>query len=421
MMVTCTSKVTSDQSDTIDVPIAGRRPRPSPARPVIVFVDDEDRLLDALRRGLAPQAAEWDLRFFRSSLEALCYAQHEHVDVLVTDMAMPGLTGLELIAKLQAVFETADVFTVMLTGQNEPHLKRKALAAGATDLLNKPVILEDLIARVRSVLRLKRYSDELKGQNVQLEQRVKERTTEVRRSRREMIWRLGRAAEFRDSDTGRHVSRVARYSQLIAQAMELPAAFVENLYLAAPLHDVGKIGIPDAILLKPGRLTPEERATMQDHCRIGAHILGDAMRWTPWDELAGEITPVHDEVLRTAREIALSHHEHWDGNGYPSGLVGEAIPLSGRIVAVADVYDALTTERVYKAACSSEVALEMIKASKGKQFDPRVVDSFLKVLPEIEACRRLLCDSGSSPIQPDTYAWLWDSPKQLAEGGGDQS
>lgn len=372
-------------------------------RPVIIFVDDEQRVLDALRRSLCPQTAEWDLRFFSDSSEAWQHAQHERVDVLVTDLAMPGLSGFDLISKLLNNPNTNDVGTIVLTGHGEPETKRQALRIGATDLLNKPVILEDMLVRVRNVLRLKQSTDALKSQNAALDRRVNERTRQLQRSRLEIIWRLGRAAEFRDSDTGLHVARVARFSQLIAEVMGLSATFVKTLYLAAPLHDVGKIGIPDAILLKPGRLTPDERRVMEEHCRIGAHILGDAMQETPWDRIHTSERGVNDsdQVLEVALEIAMSHHEHWDGNGYPCGLVGDAIPLSGRIVAIADVYDALTTERVYKAAFTSDVAFQMIADAAGRQFDPRVFAAFVKAHPDMEASRRLLTDRPNVEVETE--------------------
>jgi putative two-component system response regulator len=374
----------------------------SPSRaPIIVFVDDSERQLEGLKRLIRLEDPGWDLLFLADSGQALETIHCVQPDVVVTDMAMPQLTGLELIERLANDPNTADICTIMLTGLDEPHLKRRALDVGATDLLNKPVTIEDLQARIRSVLRLKSFACQLKAQNESLEHRVQARTQALRESRREILWRLGRAAEFRDSDTGLHVARVARYSQLIAQAMGMPEDFVETIYLAAPLHDVGKIGVPDEILRKPGALTPQERTLMQEHCQIGAHILGDPRRSTPWDRGtdAGDEHDLADPVLMMALEVAIAHHEHWDGNGYPQRLAGSEIPISARIVALADVYDALTTERVYKKAFSSEEAFRMISESSGRQFDPRVFAAFASVVPEIELARTLLADTSPVPVR----------------------
>ena len=234
----------------------------------LLFVDDEPLVLDAFRRSLLSYRASWAMSFVDSPLDAWQRIVANPVDLVVSDMTMPGMDGLELLSRMQARDETRDIPLIIVTGRGEQGLRRRALDLGATDLLEKPVDTDDLIARIRNALRLKSIQDELKSQNELLEQRVRERTAELEASRLEVIRRLAMAAEFRDEETGNHVIRVGLYSRLIAEAMGFNADFVESLGLAAPLHDIGKIGIPDSILLKPGRLTDDEFQTMRGHCVI---------------------------------------------------------------------------------------------------------------------------------------------------------
>lgn len=377
----------------------------------ILFVDDEPHVLDGFRRMLRPFSKQWDIQYLSDSLAACAVIRNKLVDVVVTDVNMPRLTGIELVERLQQHDETRNIPVIVVTGNLECDLKRRALDAGATDLMNKPVQQEELVARLRSSLRLKACYNELQSRNLHLEDRVQERTRQLRDSRLEIIARLGKAAEFRDTDTGRHVLRVAHYSRLIAQALSLPSHDVETIFAAAPLHDVGKIAVPDAILYKPGPLTDAERRMMQEHCRIGEKILGAEVNfWLSGLQLQGDSTRLcqelgNDSVLETARRIAATHHEHWDGRGYPAGLAGEAIPLSGRIVALADVFDALTTTRPYKRAHSTDEALRIIADGVGSQFDPKVHEAFLSVLPQVEEMRLLLADgipaSGGMPASED--------------------
>jgi putative two-component system response regulator len=282
-------------------------------------------------------------------------------DLVLLDLHMPGMDGFELMDRLGPLTDLGtDVPFLVLTADATDETRRRALAVGARDFLTKPLDRIELLLRVRNLLQVKQLQDRLLEQNADLEDKVAERTRDLDQSRLEVLERLALAAEYRDDDTQEHAWRIGRSCALVALALGLPHPEVELIGRAAPLHDVGKIGIPDAILLKPGRLTDEEFEVIKTHTRIGAEIL------------AGSRSP----LLRLAERIALAHHERWDGRGYPSGLCGEQIPIAGRIVAVADVFDALTHERPYKQAWPVEKAVGEILSQVGQQFDPCVVDAF---------------------------------------------
>jgi len=320
---------------------------------------------------------------------------------------MPFIDGLQLLGLLQQSPQTRDIPFVILTGLSDRDLRRKALELGATDLLNKPADPEDVVARIRSALRLKSYQDELKHQNEVLEQRVCERTAELAESRLEVIWRLAKAAEFRDEDTGNHVMRVASYCRIIAEKLGCERDFTERLFLTSPLHDLGKIAVPDAILLKPGELTDEEWVVMRSHAELGAKILRDdskARQIFCQLDGAGGSTSDRDPLIEMAANIALTHHEKWDGSGYPRGLAGEQIPLEARIVAVADVYDALTSARPYKQPHSSEKSVSIIHEGSGKHSDPTVVAAFDACLDEIRAIQSRLADRKTQELAHEPCA-----------------
>jgi putative two-component system response regulator len=369
----------------------------------ILFVDDDRRVLDSLRRMLSPQREAWQMTFVDRSSVAWEYLRERSFDAAVLDVRMPGISGLELLARIQQTERARDMPVVMLTGLAEGGLKRQALELGAADLLLKPVERADLLARLRSVLRLKACEDELRAQNRLLEQRVEQRTTELFHSRLDIIWRLGRIAEHRDELTGNHVIRVGFYSRLVSEALGTSRGFQESVFLAAPLHDIGKIAIPDRILLKRGPLTAEQWTTMKRHCAIGASILREEsplkaayFHWRAIDSqsVAGEPA---NPILDMAATIALTHHERWDGDGYPEGLAGEEIPLESRIVAICDVYDALTSHRPYRNASGDDHVLEIIRKGVGSHFDPAVVAAMLEKLPAIEAIRQQFADRASHP------------------------
>jgi putative two-component system response regulator len=385
-------------------------------KPKVVCVDDEPLILEILRRMIQIRGLDWDVVSFVDSKLAWDYLRGGDADIVVTDVSMPGLSGPDLVRLLRDNESTKDTPIIVLTGLHEASLKRQVLDLGATDLLGKPIQPDDLLARLRSALRLKQCQDALKRQNEQLEQKVVERTRQLQASRLEIIWRLASAAEFRDEQTGSHVLRVAHYCRIVAEALGQPRQFVETLFLSAPLHDLGKIGIPDAILHKPGRLTDEERRVVRTHCEIGEHILGAPRYWQQvllvgqGTSPDGAVLADDDPVLRMAREIAASHHERWDGGGYPQGLAGERIPLSARITAIADVYDALTSARSYKQALHPEAALQSIRLEAGKHFDPAVCEAFIRSWERIEEIRTSLSDNSHCTAGPSAWTEFADVP-----------
>ena len=367
----------------------------------ILFVDDEPNVLDGLRRMLRAEQDRWDMSFVDGADAALDVIHAVGCDAVVSDVDMPGKDGFALLAEMRADERTRDVPVVILTGRNDGDIKRRALNLGAADLLNKPVDSQDLIARLRSVIRLKAYQDKIKGQNAVLERKVRERTAELADSRLDIIWRLGKAAEYRDEETGDHVVRVGCYCRVIAETLGADDDFVETLFLTSPLHDIGKIGIPDAILLKRGPLNEHEWNVMRRHCAIGAEILREdskvmnaflAWRGGRTNDRNGNGP---DPILKMASSIALTHHEWWDGTGYPAGRAGEEIPLESRIVALADAYDALCSTRPYKPALSEAEALSIIHDEVSRHFDPTVHGAFEDSTKELRAIRTELHDEAS--------------------------
>ena len=389
----------------------------------VLFVDDEQSVLDGLRRILRTHRDQWEMSFAASVDEALEMLWHDDFDSIISDINMPGRDGFDLLQAVRGNPDTADIPVVILTGNGEKSLKRKSLDMGATDLLNKPADPDELVARINSVLRLKSYQDEIKVYSDHLEQMVRQRTAELEYSRVELIWRLGRAGEFHDSDTGQHVIRVAYYALTIALAMGLNEKDARRIFLASPLHDLGKIGIPDNILLKPGPLTPDEWEVMKTHTKIGAEILRYGF-WSPTSngtssaqEMLGMLEQLGMHVPSTvelspvcemAAQIAESHHERWDGTGYPQGLKGEEIPLGARVTALADVFDALVSNRPYKNAMSEEEALEIIQRGVGTHFDPEVFEAFMISIDTIRQVREDFPDVGDAKPQFDMVPSLTD-------------
>ena len=298
-------------------------------------------------------------------------------DLILLDVMMPGMDGLEVLRRLKGSDETYPIPVVMVTAMQELDTRVEALELGADDFLAKPIVAVELKARVRSLLRSKALHDQMIRHQEGLEAEVARRTVKLRSVVLDTVQRLSQAGEFRDELTGNHVARMAAYSAAVARALLLPEATVDAILLAAPLHDVGKIGIPDHILLKPGPLDPGEWAIMKTHTTMGAQILGGS----------------EGSVLKLAEVIALTHHERWDGKGYPRGLAGRAIPLVGRIIAIADVFDALTTRRSYKDPFPVEMSLDIIRQDSGSHFDPRVVEAFLAIQEEIMSIKFAYLDA----------------------------
>jgi putative two-component system response regulator len=275
--------------------------------------------------------------------------------------------------------------------------------------MNKPVETEQLVARLRNLLRQKSYEDSLRADNRDLKETIEKQNADLAQSRLSVVCRLGMAAEYRDRDTGNHVARVGCYSRAVAAAMGLPLSFLDMLLLAAPLHDIGKIGIPDSILLKPGPLDDDEWAIMKSHCRIGERILHNQSKsivplfnWYALDSTSVKnLWENKDPLLDMAATIALTHHEKWDGSGYPERLAGESIPLASRIVTIADVFDALTSNRHYRPARSEQQALDIIDATVGTHFEPRVYTAFLQALPDIRTIREKFNDDVGAFFEPE--------------------
>ncbi|MFP4056594.1 MAG: HD-GYP domain-containing protein [Candidatus Brocadiia bacterium] len=368
----------------------------------LLFVDDEPHALAALRRMLRDEQGHWDMHFVRTAEEALQHAASDSLDAMVLDIKLGGTDGLELLQQLRRNPATRDVPVVFLTGLCERGLKRRALELGAADLLPKPVEPEDLRARIRNVLRLKAYEDQLKTLNDDLQRQVEQRTAQLEESRFDIIWRLAKAGEYRDEQTGNHIVRVGCYCRVVAERLGSPREFVERVFLTSPLHDIGKIGVPDRILLKPGKLTPEEREQMQRHCEIGSRILMEPPRgmrpFLAWrGQPAGARAAQNpNPILATAVSIAIAHHERWDGGGYPRGLAGERIPLEARITALADVYDALGSPRPYKPALPDDQVLRIIRQEGEGHFGPDVFAAFVGAVGEFRSIRAQFPDDSQA-------------------------
>lgn len=308
--------------------------------------------------------------------------------LLALDLSMPKVSGFDVMNRLRKEFPDDYLPIIVLSADTDDNVHLRALSAGAKDFLSKPYDRARVILRCRNLIETALLHDEIKESNVNLSKLVHDRTAELHQSRLDVIRRLGYAAEYRDTETGEHIVRMSRYCEALGRAVGLGEEECELLLATTPLHDVGKIAIPDSILLKPGALTAEEFQTMRTHTIHGADIL------------AGGTSP----FLKMAELIAMTHHEHWDGRGYPNGLRGEAIPLVGRICAICDVFDALTSERPYKKAWTVEAAIKEIKRKSGTQFDPKLVDIFIKILPQIKDIRREVTELNM--ISPRREKWL---------------
>ncbi len=344
----------------------------------ILVVDDEE----ALRRAFCRQLASFGYASdgvgtaddARSALRERNYA------IALLDINLPGESGLDLLAHVRSRHSGTGV--VMVTGSDDPELARRAIESGAYGYLIKPVRATELLINIANAFHRRELESQHRIAVERLQAVVEQRTEDlvtalanlrqagdlVQSSQEETVLRLARLVEVRDEATGHHIDRMSQISAVVGARLGLPPAACKLLQLASQLHDVGKIGVPDSILLKPGILTPDEYEIMKSHAAAGHRMLADSQ----------------SQLLRLAATVAWTHHERWDGSGYPRGLTGQSIPIEGRIAAVADVYDALTSRRVYRAAFASQTAVDMMEAERGRHFDPQVLDAFRRAAPEID-------------------------------------
>ena len=326
-----------------------------PRKETILIVDDS---LANIKYIAGLLSDDYKIVFAKNGKTALSVAAKQNPDLILLDVVMPEMDGYATIAELKRNTETGHIPVMFVTSLDSEDDEAKGLELGAVDYISKPFNTSLMRARIRNHLELKRHRDNLQAM-------VNERTMEI-------VTRLVHVAESRDTDTGMHVRRICEYTRMLAREAGLPPKVVQNLALASSMHDIGKVGIPDAILLKPGKLDPEEWGIMKSHSMIG------------YENLKGSSS----KLLQTGCEIALTHHERWDGTGYPSGLKGEEIPISGRIVGIVDVFDALVTKRPYKEPWPLDKAFGLIESERGKHFDPSLADIFLQNRKTVEEIRQ---------------------------------
>lgn len=366
----------------------------------IMIVDDESINIRVVRKYLEKVGYQQFIEL-TDSTQALTTIMREQPDVVLLDVMMPEVDGLQILNAVRNEPSLRDLPVIILTAASDGNTKLEALDLGATEFLTKPVHQVELILRVRNALLIKSHLDELANNSDRLERLVRERTKELEKSRKEVIDCLARAAESRDGDTGQHVIRVGRYAGIIARQLGFPRDYVELMEEAAKLHDVGKIGIPDAILLKPGKLEPSEYELMKRHCILGTDIIQEMPKDANRDMIAKHNPTRHireildrdgSPLLTLAALIAQTHHEKWDGTGYPFGLKGDEIPIEGRIVAVADVFDALSTARPYKPSFPLRKCFEFLHERRGRHFDPNVLAAFFTKHKEVIAIQQQLAN-----------------------------
>lgn len=337
------------------------------SKKTVLVVDDTPVNIDILTGILRPW---YKIKAALSGELALKIANSANKpDIILLDIMMPGMDGFEVCRQLKNNIETRKIPIIFVTAKSEVADEQQGFELGAADYISKPVRPPIVLARVQAQLALYDQANHL-------EQLVQQRTKELSDTRLEIIRRLGRAAEYKDNETGMHVIRMSYFSRYIAEESGMDPNWCELIYNAAPMHDIGKIGIPDAVLLKPGKLDAQEWNIMKKHAQYGADIIGD-----------------HDSpIMQLAKEIATYHHEKWDGSGYPHGLKGKDIPVSARIIAIADVFDALTSKRPYKEAWSEQKALQLIKDEAGSHFDPDLVDKFMLCMPRVREIQQKFDD-----------------------------
>lgn len=345
----------------------------------ILIVDDQIVNIKLLERILR-QAGYSNIFSTIDPRQAINMFNEHDIDLLLLDIRMPHMDGFEVMDKLKEEVpeEHYDYLPVLvLTAELTSETRSKALSAGAKDFLTKPFDQLEALQRIQNILEVRLLHKQVLRQNLELESRVKERTQELEDSRFEIIRRLGLAAEYKDNETGNHVLRMSMFSQMLAIAAGLSDDVAEMILHASPMHDIGKIGIPDKVLLKPGKLDSDEWRIMKSHVDIGVELL------------SGSDVP----LMVMAKNIAATHHEKWDGSGYPEGLAGEGIPIEGRICALCDVFDALTSVRPYKKAWSTDEAMTHIRQQSGIHFDPKLVALFDSILGDVLTCQQQYSDA----------------------------
>jgi putative two-component system response regulator len=358
----------------------------------ILIIDDEELVIRVVRRFLVSDGYQ-NFTTITDPRQALAEIDRVQPDVVLLDIMMPNVTGLDLLRVRQKVPRLQPIPFIILSATSDNQVKRQALELGATEFLGKPVDPSDLILRVQNALIVKHHYDYVSNYANKLEVQVRQRTQQIERSREQIIHCLARAAEYRDNETGDHVLRVGKYCAVIADQLGFSEEYCRQISLAAQLHDVGKIGIPDSVLLNPGKLSNEEFGVMKEHCALGSQIMeplasADAERIRRHAEMGGFIMDgVDSPMLELATTIAKTHHEKWDGTGYPHQLKGGEIPIEGRICCVADVFDALCSERPYKPSFPLRKCLEIMLSERGTRFDPTVVDAFFERINDIERIR----------------------------------
>lgn len=330
--------------------------------PKIIIVDDEPLIRDLL--GCAMERTEYPCEFAQDGQDALAKMEKQRFDIVVTDIDMPVMDGIELAKRVKAD-HSADV--IVMTGQIHSYNYDEIITIGASDFVEKPFSPKEMILRINRVVRERSLKQEAYDAHLE----TQKAHAELRQSYIDSIHRLVMASEFKDEDTGDHIVRIGEYCTLMAKKLGLSDNFIEIIYYAAPMHDIGKIGIPDKILLKPGKLTKEEFETIKTHTTIGARILSRS----------------NSKILQMAHDIALNHHEKFNGKGYPNQICDMEIPISGRICAIADTFDALTSKRPYKDPYPPEVTLDIMKKERGEHFDPDILDIFIKDFDEFMAIR----------------------------------
>ena len=363
----------------------------------VMIIDDEMLVIKVVKRYLS---AEGYANFVtvNDSRQALEKIWEEQPDVILSDIHMPEVSGLDILRARQKDAKLTSIPVLILSGSSGDEVMREALELGATDFLAKPVDPYALSLRVQNALIVKSHHDHLASYALDLEEQVSRRVKQLEDSREQIVHCLARAAEYRDNETGEHIIRVGKYCRVIAEELGFPEKYCREIELGAQLHDVGKIGIPDSILLNPGRLTSEEFDVMKAHCGVGLEIMEplsqqDGERVRSHASSGGFIMETVDSpMLQLAASIARTHHEKWDGTGYPEKLAGEAIPIEGRICCVADVFDALCSERPYKPKFPLKKCLEIMLSERGTRFDPKVLDAFFARFAEIEEIRQTYND-----------------------------